>query len=144
MPEKLFLFDGMALAYRAYFAFISRPLTNPKGENVSAVYGFVTALLKVVEDEKPDHIAVCFDTKEPTFRHKAFEAYKGTRQEIPDDMIPQLGIINDVVRAFNIQLIELPGWEADDLIGTLARKAERENVESYLVTPDKDFCQLVS
>ncbi len=144
MAEKLFLFDGMALAYRAYFAFISRPLTNPKGENVSAVYGFVSALLKVVEDEKPDHIAVCFDTKEPTFRHKEFPAYKAQRQAMPDDMIPQLQIIKDVVRAFNIQLIELPGWEADDVIGTLAKMAEKEKVESYMVTPDKDYCQLVS
>ncbi|HZV11937.1 MAG TPA: DNA polymerase, partial [Candidatus Kapabacteria bacterium] len=144
MAEKLFLFDGMALAYRAYFAFISRPLTNPKGENVSAVYGFVSALLKVIEDEKPDHIAVCFDTKEPTFRHKEYPEYKAQRQAIPDDMIPQLQTIKDVVRAFNIQLIELPGWEADDVIGTLAKMAEKEKVEAYMVTPDKDYCQLVS
>src|SRR5258707_422269 len=87
MPEKLFLFDGMALAYRAYFAFISRPLLEPKGENVSAVYGFVSSILKVIDDEKPEHIAVCFDTKEPTFRHKAYKEYKATRQSIPDDMI---------------------------------------------------------
>src|SRR5579883_3081126 len=144
MAEKLFLFDGMALAYRAYFAFISRPLTNPKGENVSAVYGFVSALIKVIEDEKPDHIAVCFDTKEPTFRHKEYPEYKAQRQAIPDDMIPQLQTIKDVVRAFNIQLIELPGWEADDVIGTLAKMAEKEKVEAYMVTPDKDYCQLVS
>ncbi len=144
MAEKLFLFDGMALAYRAYFAFISRPLTNPKGENVSAVYGFVSALLKVIEDEKPDHIAVCFDTKEPTFRHKEFPEYKAQRQSIPDDMIPQLQIIKDIVRGYNIQLIELPGWEADDVIGTLAVQAEKEHIDSYMVTPDKDYCQLVT
>lgn len=144
MPEKLFLFDGMALAYRAYFAFISRPLTTLQGKNVSAVYGFVTALLKVIDDEKPDHIGVCFDTKEPTFRHKAFKEYKATRQAMPDDMGPQLDQIKEIVRAFNIQLIELPGWEADDVIGTLAKQAEHEKVEAFLVTPDKDFCQLVS
>ena len=144
MAEKLFLFDGMVLAYRAYFAFISRPLTNPKGENVSAVYGFVSALLKVIEDEKPDHVVVAFDTKEPTFRHKEFPEYKAQRQSIPDDMIPQLQIIKDVVRAFNIQLIELPGWEADDVIGTLVKRAEREHIDSFMVTPDKDYCQLVT
>ncbi len=142
--ERLFLIDGMAIAYRAYFAFISRPLVNSKGLNTSAIFGFVNALEKIINDEKPDHIAVAWDTKEPTFRHKKYPAYKATRQTMPDDMIAQLGLLKDVVQAYNIPMLELPGWEADDIIGTLAKRAEAEGVECYLVTPDKDFLQLVS
>jgi len=143
-PERLFLLDGMALAYRAYFAFITRPLINSKGINTSAVYGFVTALLKILEDENPDHIAVVFDTREPTFRHKKFPEYKATRQKMPEDMASQMEKLKEVVRAFNTPLIEVPGFEADDVIGTLARRAEREGVLTYMVTGDKDFMQLIS
>jgi len=143
-PERLFLLDGMALAYRAYFAFISRPLINSKGENTSAIYGFVTFLMKILEDEKPEHIAVVFDTKEPTFRHKMFADYKATREKMPEDMYSSLPRLKEVVRAFNVPLVEVPGFEADDVIGTLARQAEKQNVLSFLVTGDKDFMQLVS
>jgi len=143
-PERLFLLDGMALAYRAYFSFISRPLINSKGVNTSAIYGFVTALTKILEDEKPDHIAVVFDTKEPTFRHKKFPEYKATRQKMPEDMSSQMEKLKEVVRAFNVPSIELPGYEADDIIGTLARRAEKEDVLTYMVTGDKDFMQLIS
>ncbi|HTY60313.1 MAG TPA: DNA polymerase I [Bacteroidota bacterium] len=142
--ERLFLLDGMALAYRAYFSFIGRPLTNSKGENTSAVYGFVTALMKILDDEKPDHIAVVFDTREPTFRHKLFPAYKATRQKMPEDMASQMEKLKEVVRAFNTPLLELPGFEADDIIGTLARRAEKEGVLTMMVTGDKDFMQLIS
>lgn len=142
--ERLFLLDGMALAYRAYFSFIARPLINSKGENTSAVYGFVTALMKILDEERPDHIAVVFDTKEPTFRHRLFPAYKATRQKMPEDMAAQLERLKDVVRAFNTPLIELPGFEADDIIGTLARRAEAEGVLTMMVTGDKDFMQLIS
>lgn len=143
-PERLFLLDGMALAYRAYYSFITRPLLNSKGENTSAIYGFVTALMKILDDEKPDHIAVVFDTKEPTFRHEMYPEYKATRQKMPEDMASQLGKLKDVVRAFNTPLLELPGYEADDIIGTLARRAEKENVVTYMVTADKDYMQLIS
>jgi DNA polymerase-1 len=143
-PERLFLLDGMALAYRSYFAFISRPLINSKGQNTSAIYGFTTALLKILEDETPEHIAVVFDTAEPTFRHKKFKEYKATRQKMPEDMASQLDKLKEVVRAFRAPLLELPGYEADDIIGTLARRAEKENVETFMVTPDKDFMQLIS
>ena len=143
-PERLFLLDGMALAYRAYFAFITRPLINSKGENTSAVYGFVTALMKILEDEKPEHVAVVFDTREPTFRHKIYSEYKATRQKMPEDMASQMEKLKDVVRAFNTPLLELPGYEADDIIGTLARRAESEGVLTYMVTGDKDFMQLIS
>ena len=142
--ERLFLLDGMALAYRAYFAFISRPLLNSKGENTSAIYGFVTTLMKILEDEKPEHVAVVFDTKEPTFRHKKYAEYKATRQKMPEAMSAQMEKLKDVVRAFNTPILELPGYEADDIIGTLARRAEKESVTTYMVTGDKDFMQLIS
>ncbi len=143
-PERLFLLDGMALAYRAYFAFIQRPLINSKGMNTSAIYGFTTALMRILDDEKPEHIAVVFDTKEPTFRHKMYQPYKATREKMPEDMGAQLGLLKDVVRAFNVPVIEQPGYEADDVIGTLAKRAEKENVLTYMVTGDKDFMQLVA
>ena len=142
--ERLFLLDGMALAYRAYYAFINRPLINSKGVNTSAIYGFVTALIKILDDEKPEHIAVVFDTREPTFRHKKFPAYKATREKMPEDMSAQLDGLKEVVRAFNVPSIELPGYEADDIIGTLARRAEKEGVLAYMVTGDKDYMQLIS
>jgi len=142
--ERLFLLDGMALAYRAYFAFISRPLINSKGENTSAIYGFATSLMKILDEEKPEHIAVVFDTKEPTFRHKVYPEYKATRQKMPEDMAASLDKLKDVVRAFNVPLIEIPGYEADDVMGTLARIAEKEKVTTYMVSGDKDFMQLIS
>jgi len=142
--ERLFLLDGMALAYRAYFSFITRPLVNSKGENTSAIFGFVNTLMKILKDDKPDHIAVVFDTKEPTFRHVLYDRYKATRQKMPEDMSSQMGKLKEVVLAFNVPLLELPGYEADDIMGTLARTAEKQNIETYLVTGDKDFMQLVS
>ena len=142
--ERVYLIDAMALAYRAYFAFIRQPLMNSKGENTSAVYGFVTFLNRILSQEFPDHIAVVFDTGKPTFRHEAYKEYKATRQKMPDDMISQLPIIKEVVRAYNIPVIEMEGYEADDVIGTLAKQAELEGALTFLVTPDKDFMQLVS
>ena len=142
--ERLFLLDGMALAYRAYFSFISRPLLNSKGENTGAIFGFVNTLMKILNDEKPEHIAVVFDTKEPTFRHKMYEQYKATREKMPEDMSSQMDKLKEVVSAFNVPGLELPGFEADDIMGTLAREAERQHIETYLVTGDKDFMQLIS
>lgn len=143
-PERLYLLDGMALAYRAYYAMIARPLRNSRGENTSAIYGFAAALMKILDEDCPDHIAVTFDTKEPTFRHKAYALYKANREAMPEDMVPQLARLKDVVRAFNTPVIELPGYEADDIMGTLARRAEREGVKTFLVTSDKDMMQLIS
>jgi DNA polymerase-1 len=142
--ERLFLLDGMALAYRAYFSFISRPLVNSRGENTSAIFGFVNTLVKILEDEKPDHVAVVFDTKEPTFRHIMYEPYKATREKMPEDMSGQMDMLKDVVKAFRVPVLELPGYEADDIMGTLARKAERAGIATFLVTGDKDFMQLIS
>ncbi len=140
----LVLFDGMALAYRAYFAFIARPLVNARGENTSAVYGFTMALLQFLEHHAPQYAAVCFDTPKPTFRHEKYSAYKANRQAMPEDMVPQLQVIKDIVKAYNIALIEVDGFEADDVIGTLARNAEGQSIDTLIVTPDKDFCQLVT
>jgi DNA polymerase-1 len=142
--ERLFLLDGMALAYRAYFTFINRPLINSKGENTSAIYGFINTLMKILEDDKPEHIAVVFDTPEPTFRHKKFPAYKATREKMPEAMAEQLGRLKEVVEAFNVPILEAPGFEADDVIGTLAKRAEAKGIETSLVTGDKDFMQLIS
>ena len=142
--ERVYLIDAMALAYRAYFAFIRQPLMNSKGENTSAIYGFVTFLNRILSQELPDHIAVVFDTGKPTFRHKAYKEYKATRQKMPEDMIAQIPVLKEVVRAYNIPVVEMDGFEADDVIGTLAKQAERENALTFLVTPDKDFMQLVS
>ncbi len=141
---RLFLLDGMALAYRAYFSFIHRPLTNSKGENTSAIYGFVNTLIKILEEEKPEYVAVVFDTKEPTFRHKEYKPYKATREKMPDDMASQLDKLKEVVQAFNVPSLELPGYEADDIMGTLAKQAEAKGILTYLVTSDKDFMQLIS
>jgi DNA polymerase I len=144
MSKKLVLVDGMAMVYRAYFALISRPLINKKGKNTSAVYGFVNSLVKVLEDEKPEYAAVCFDTEKPTFRHEQFPQYKAQRMEIPTDMPWQIKMVKEVVKAFNIPLLEIHGYEADDIIGTLAKQAEKKGITTYMVTPDKDFMQLVT
>jgi DNA polymerase-1 len=140
----LVLIDGMAIAYRAYFAFIGHPLTNARGENTSAVYGFVNAILQFLDKHKPDYAAVCFDTSAPTFRHEMYAPYKAQRQAMPDDMRPQIQIIKDITKAYNIPQVELDGFEADDIIGTLAYLAEKNNMETIIITPDKDFCQLVT
>ena len=126
--KKFVIIDAMALAYRAYFAFINRPLTNSKGESTSAVYGFLNQLIKVFEDQKPDYLAVAFDSKEKTFRHEKYEAYKSSRDAMPNDMIPQLQRIKDIVLALNIPLYILPRYEADDIVGTAVKKAEETGV----------------
>ncbi len=141
---RLFLIDGSALFYRSYFAFIRNPLFTSKGVNTSAIYGFTLSLMKILSDEKPDYIAVVFDTKEPTFRHQKYAAYKATRQKMPEEMAEQYPTIVALVKAFNIPVIELPGYEADDVIGTLAKKAEQQGIETYMVSGDKDFLQLLS
>ena len=145
MKNKTFVIvDAMAMAYRAYFAFINRPLTTKSGEPTSAVYGFVTQLLKVLEDHKPDYIAVATDSKEKTFRHDMYKDYKATRDAMPDDMIPQIGRIKEIIELLNIPLYIKPGYEADDIIGTAVKLAEKKGMISYAVTPDKDYMQLVT
>ncbi len=142
--KKLFLIDGSALAYRSYFAFVRNPLINSKGENTSAVFGFLNSLLKIIDEQGPDYLAAVFDTPEPTFRHEIYPEYKATREKMPDEMSEQLPRIKQVLDVLNIPVIEIPGMEADDVMGTLAKQAEGQNLETYLVTGDKDFLQLVS
>ncbi|MBA4317243.1 MAG: DNA polymerase I [Flavobacterium sp.] len=143
--KKTFVFiDAMALAYKGYFAFISRPLVSKMGEPTSAVFGFLNQIFKIIEDTKPDYFAVAFDSKEKTFRHERYEAYKSSRQQMPEDMIPQIGRIKEIIEAFNMPIHILPGFEADDLIGTGVKIAEKKGFFCYAVTPDKDYVQLVS
>ncbi len=147
MPTKnktFVIVDAMAMAYRAYFAFISRPLSTKSGEPTSAVFGFMNQLVKVLEDHKPDYIAVATDSKEKTFRHKMYKEYKATREAMPDDMIPQIGRIKQIVELLNIPLYIKPGYEADDIIGTAVKLAEKKGMESFAITPDKDYMQLVT
>lgn len=139
----LCLVDGSALAYRSHFAFIRNPLLNSKGLVVSAVYGFVSSLLALLEKVTPGHVAVVFDTPEPTFRHRAYAAYKATRPPMPDDLVRQLATIREVVDALGVSILEAPGYEADDVIGTLAARARERGMRSLIVSGDKDFLQLV-
>lgn len=142
--KKFIIIDALALAYKAYFAFISRPLTTSSGEPTSAVYGFLTQVLKVLEDHKPDYIAVAFDSKEKTFRHERYEGYKSSREKMPDDMIPQIDRIKSIIDSLNIPYYILPRFEADDIVGTAVKIAESKGFDSYAVTPDKDYFQLVT
>lgn len=142
--KRLFLLDGHALVYRAHFAFIARPLINSKGLNVSAITGFVRTLWDLIQKEAPSHIAVAFDPPGPTFRNEVYEPYKANREEQPDDIKIALPIIMDIVRAFKIPIITVPNFEADDVIGTIAKQASEAGYTVYMVTPDKDYAQLVS
>jgi DNA polymerase-1 len=145
MSEKrLFLLDGHALVYRAHFAFINRPLINSKGFNTSAITGFTRTLWDIMRNQNPTHLAVAFDPSGPTFRHEMMESYKANREEQPDDIRASFPYIHQILQAFKIPIIIIDNYEADDVIGTLAKQAEQEGFEVYMVTPDKDFGQLVS
>ena len=140
----LYLLDAYALIFRAYYAFLRNPRINSKGLNTSAMFGFVNALEDVINNRKPTHLAVCFDHKAPNVRVKEFPYYKANRQETPEDIRIAEPYIRDIIEAYNIPIIEAEGYEADDVIGTLAKIAEKEGYDVYMVTPDKDFGQLVS
>jgi len=144
MAKKLFLLDAMALIFRAYYALIRSPRLTSKGKNTNAQFGFTNALVDLINNQKPSHMAVCFDTAAPTERHTDYEGYKANRQEAPEDIISSLADIKKIIEAFNIPVIEMDGYEADDIIGTLSRKAADTGYEVYMVTPDKDYGQLVS
>jgi DNA polymerase-1 len=141
--HKLFLLDAMALIYRAHFAFSKNPRINSKGLNTGVMLGFTNTLLEVLEKEKPSHIAVAFDTKAPTFRHEQYTPYKANRLEQPEDITVSIPWVKEIVRAFKIPVLEMDGFEADDVIGTIAKKAEKELFTVYMMTPDKDYGQLV-
>lgn len=141
--KRLFLLDAMALIYRAHFAFIRNPMYNSKGMNTSALFGFTNTLLELLEKEEPTHIGIVFDTHEPTFREKEYPEYKANREEQPEDIQLATPVVKRLGEAFRIPVIEKPGYEADDLIGTLAKQASRADFEVYMVTPDKDYAQVV-
>ncbi|GJM28429.1 MAG: DNA polymerase I [Cyclobacteriaceae bacterium] len=141
--KKLFLLDAMALIYRAHFAFSRTPRINSKGFNTGASLGFTNSLLEIIQKQKPTHIAVAFDTFEPTFRHEKFEEYKAQRQAMPEDVRTNIPWVKKIVRGFNIPVLELDGYEADDIIGTFATQAASAGMEVFMMTPDKDFAQLV-
>lgn len=142
--KKLFLLDAYALIYRSYYAFIKNPRINSKGLNTSAIFGFVNTLEDVLKKEQPTHIAVGFDPAGPTFRHKAYEQYKAQREATPEDIRKAIPIIKDIIKAYNIPIIEVAGYEADDVIGSMAQLAEKAGYDTYMMTPDKDYGQLVS
>ena len=142
--KTLLLIDAYAMIYRAYYAFIRAPRMNSRGENTSAIFGFVVTFEDLIKRLKPSHIAVAFDPAGPTFRHEAFEQYKAQRQETPEDIRWAVPRIKQILQAMNIPVLEVAGYEADDVIGTVAHKAEKEGFEVYMATPDKDYGQLVT
>ena len=142
--EKLFLLDAYALIYRAYYALIRNPRINSKGFNTSAILGFINTLEDVLKKENPTYIGIAFDPKGKTFRHEAFEAYKAQREETPEVIRESVPVIKEFIKAYNIPILEVAGYEADDVVGTLAKKAEEKGILTYMMTPDKDYGQLVS
>lgn len=140
---KLFLIDAYALIYRSYYAFIKNPRINSKGVNTSAIFGFVNSMEDVLKREQPSHVAVAFDPKGPTFRHEAFQEYKAQREETPEVIRYSVPIIKQIIEAYNIPILEVPYYEADDVIGTVAKQAQGKGFEVYMMTPDKDYGQLV-
>lgn len=144
MSKNLYLLDAYALIYRSYYAFIKNPRYNSKGQNTSAIYGFVNTLIDLIAKENPSHIAVVFDPPYPTFRHEMYKEYKAQREATPEDIKLSIPIIKEIIKGFNIPVIEVAGFEADDTIGTLAKLAEKEGFTTYMMTPDKDYGQLVS
>jgi DNA polymerase-1 len=144
MDKKLFLLDAMALIFRAYYALIRNPRLTSKGKNTNAQFVFTNTLVELINNQKPSHMAVCFDTAAPTERHTEFEEYKSNRQEAPEDILSAIPDIKKIISGFNIPCVELDGYEADDVIGTLSKQAAAVGYEVFMVTPDKDYGQLVS
>src|SRR5689334_18788790 len=144
MVKRLFLLDGMALVYRAHFALAARPIYTSKGVNTSALYGFTQTLLDIIKRQTPTHVGAVFDTSAPTHREKEYAQYKANREVMPEDISFALPHVERMLAAFHIPVISCDGYEADDVIGTLVRCAEKEGFTSFMVTADKDFGQLVS
>ncbi len=142
--NRLILIDGSAMAYRSYFAFINSPLRNSKGENTSAIFGVANSLLKILREQKFTHIVTCFDTPQPTFRHKIFKEYKATREKMPDELCGQMDVVKELIEAMGITVLEVEGFEADDIMGTLAQRALSSRFSVTLISWDKDFLQLLT
>jgi DNA polymerase-1 len=141
--NKIFLLDAYALIFRAYYAFINRPIVNSKGLNTSAIYGFVNALDEILRNQKPSHIAVVFDPSGPTFRNEMYPEYKANREATPEDIRKAVPYIKQIIEAFHIPCITVDGFEADDVIGTLAKQFVSSDNEVFMMTPDKDYGQLI-
>ncbi|MCF6242465.1 MAG: DNA polymerase I, partial [Bacteroidales bacterium] len=141
--KKLLLIDAYALIFRAYYAFINNPRINSKGVNTSAVFGFTNALEEILRKEKPTHVAVVFDHKDGSIRKRLFPEYKAQRKPTPEDIIKSVPYIKEIIKGFNIPILEVADYEADDTIGTLAKQAAAKGFKVYMMTPDKDFGQLV-
>ena len=142
MSERIVLIDGHSILNRAFYGLPD--LTNAKGVHTNAVYGFLNILFKILEEEKPQYLAVAFDVKAPTFRHKMFEAYKGTRKPMPEELREQVPLLKEVLQAMGICIVEQPGLEADDILGTIAKRSERDGMEVSLVSGDRDLLQIAT
>ena len=142
--KRLYLIDGYAMLYRAHFAMIRNPLINSKGMHTSALFGFVNQIMKLINTEKPDLMIAAFDSPQKTFRHERYSEYKATREKMPEEMIEQLPYLWNILESMDIPLLEEPGFEADDIIGTLATKASKKGLDVFIVSGDKDFMQLIN
>ena len=142
--KRLFIIDGMAQIYRAHYAMISNPLTTKDGRHTSVIYGFLNMLFKIIRDEQPDYLVIAMDSKAKTFRHEMYDLYKANRPKMPEEISYQIPILKEIVGYLGIELIEQPGYEADDIMGSLSKIAESLNVESYIVSGDKDMLQMVN
>jgi len=142
--DKLFLIDGSAVFYRSYYAFIRNPLINSKGENTSATFGFLSTLFKLIEDEKPQYLAVIFDTKEPTFRHEMYHDYKATREKMPEEMSATFPRLIEALKTMKVSIFDKAGYEADDIIATVCNKTSHLDLDVYILSGDKDLAQLVN
>ena len=141
--DKVFLLDAYAIIYRSYYAFLKNPRINSKGVNTSAIFGFVNILDELIRNEKPEYIAIVFDPGGKTFRHETYEEYKAQRQKTPEDIKNAIPYIKRIIEAYGIGIFEMEGYEADDVIGTMAKRLQGEGFGVYMMTPDKDYAQLV-
>ena len=142
MSEKIVLIDGHSILNRAFYGLPD--LTNSEGLHTNAIYGFLTIMFKILEEEKPEYLTVAFDVHAPTFRHKMYDAYKGTRKPMAEELRQQVPVIKEVLKAMGVRIIEQPGLEADDLLGTLSRRAEEQGMEVSVISGDRDFLQLAT
>ena len=133
-PKQLYLIDGMALIYRAHFALIKQPLLTEDGRHTSAIFGFMNMIAKLIREKKPDMLAVVLDSKEPTFRHEIYTEYKATREKMPEELSEQLEPLYEIIKATRIPIIQYPGFEADDILGTLAKQADQEGLNTFIVS----------
>jgi DNA polymerase-1 len=143
-PEKFFVFDVSALIYKAYFAMSNNPMKTSKGINVSTVHGVANQILAVITKENPDYVLIAYDSKGPTFRHERYPEYKANRSKMPEELIEQIPLVKRMIDAMTLPSMEVSGWEADDIVGTISEKIKDKNIHLYIVSGDKDFMQLIN